>query len=421
MACVLLTGFSSGLPYALTGATLQAWLTKAGVNLSLIGVFAMVTLPYTLKFLWSPLMDRFVPPFLGRRRGWILISQAALVGGIAVMAVTGVSDPWVIGVVALTVAFFSASQDIAVDAYRAEILRPDELGAGAGLYILGYRAGLITSGALAMILADHLSWNVVYLMMAGVMGLGIVTTILAPEPAVGVKAPPTLGQAVVLPFLEFLRRRGALEMLLFILIYKFDWAMVQAMMTPFMIRTGFTMTEIGAVTQGVGMAATIVGAMVGGAVITAIGIRRSLWAFGLLQGLAGILFTALALLGKDYAVMVGAIVVENVCSGMATAAFAGFIMSLCNQRFTATQFALLTSLMAMGRMVAGVAAGWFADRVGWPTYFAVATVIMAPGLLLLLRFRAWQDGATAATRTRASPPADAASANKLRDAGGRVC
>lgn len=390
MAVVLLTGFSSGLPYALTGMTLQVWMASEGINLTVIGIFAAVTLPYTLKFLWSPLMDRFVPPFLGRRRGWMIISQFALVAAIAGMAFTNVSSMWVIAAMALLVAFFSASQDIAIDAYRTELLEPAELGPGASLYILGYRIGIICSGSLALILADQMSWQSVYLLMAGGMLVGIVTTLLSPEPAIDVKPPQTLKQAIVLPFMEFLGRGGAVEMLVFILIYKLDWAMVQQMMSPFMIATGFTKTDIGAVTQGLGIFATIAGTMIGGMVIVRAGIHHSLWVFGLVQGLAGMSFTLLALLGKNYPVMVTAIIVENICSGMATAAFAGFIMSLCDKRFTATQFALLTSLMALGRTLAGMLGGALAGLVGWPTYFVIATLVAIPGLLLLLRYRRWQ-------------------------------
>jgi PAT family beta-lactamase induction signal transducer AmpG len=392
LAVVLLMGFSSGLPLALTGVSLQAWMTSRRIDLSVIGLVAGVTLPYSLKFLWSPLMDRFVPPFLGRRRGWMIVSQIALVAGIVGMALAGASaGPAMIAVLALAVAFFSASQDIAIDAYRTEILYPEELGAGAGLAIMGYRIGMICSGALAMILADHLSWQSVYLLMAAGMSVGVVTALLAPEPVLAARPPQTLARAVVLPFREFLSRRGAVEMLLFILIYKLDAAMVANMMTPFLLGAGFTQTDIGAVTNGLGIFATIAGATVGGAVVTRLGIHRSLWTFGLLQGLAGLSFTLLAVLGHHYPMMVAAIVVENLCSGMATASFAAFIMGLCNKRFTATQYALLTSLMALGgRVLAGMPAGWFAKQVGWPSYFMVATFVAIPGLLLLLRYPTWQ-------------------------------
>jgi PAT family beta-lactamase induction signal transducer AmpG len=390
MAVVLLTGFSCGLPNTLTGDTLKAWLTKAGVDLEAIGIFSVVALPYALKFLWSPLMDRFVPPFLGRRRGYMVITQAALILGIGAMAAVGVANAWLIGAVALLVAFFSASQDIAVDAHRTEILRAGELGAGAGLYILGYRVGLLASGSLALMLVPVMGWRAMYLLMAGVMVVGLVTTIFAPEPELPVKPPRSLAAAIVQPFAEFLRRRGAVEMLLFILIYKLDWMMVKTMMAPFILRAlAFSEADWG-MASGLGLFTTIVGATIGGVVITAIGIRRSLWTFGLLQGLAGISFAILAVVGRSYPVMVMAVAVENLCSGMATAAFIGFIMSLCDKRFTATQFALLTSLMALGGILIGTPAGWIIKQIGWPTYFVLSVFVAVPGLLLLLRFRHWQ-------------------------------
>ena len=391
LAAVLLMGFSSGLPLALTGTTLQAWMASEKIDLTVIGFFTAVTLPYTLKFLWSPLMDRFLPPFLGRRRGWILISQVALVGGLIGMAVSSVSaSPWGMAALAMLVAFFGASQDIVIDAYRTEVLRGDELGPGAGLSIMGYRVGMICSGALALILADRMPWQSVYLLMAAGMSVGIVTAFLAPEPPVDARPPRTLTQAAVLPLKEFLLRRGAVEMLLFIFLYKLDAFMVGNMMTPFMLGAGFSMTDIGVVTKGVGIAAAIAGAAIGGAFITRLGIHRSLWIFGLLQGLAGLSFTALALLGHNYPMMVTAIVAENVCSGMAIAAFTGFLMSLCDKRFTATQYALLTSLMALGARVVGTPSGWLVKQVGWPAYFVIATLIAIPGLLLLLRYKTWQ-------------------------------
>ncbi len=259
MAVVLLTGFASGLPNALTAGTLQAWLTRGGVRLEAIGLFALVALPYSLKFLWSPLTDRFPPPFLGRRRGWIVISQVALILGICALAWTGVANPWLTGAVALAVAFFSASQDIAVDAYRTELLGPEELGAGAGLYIMGYRIGLIASTVLALMLARWLPWPAVYLLMAGAMLIGLVTTVLAPEPVVTVAPPRSLAAAIVQPFAEFLGRRGAVEMLLFILVFKLDWMMVKAMMTPFILGLGFTEFHLG-VANGLGLFTTILGA-----------------------------------------------------------------------------------------------------------------------------------------------------------------
>lgn len=390
LAAVFLLGFSSGLPFALTAGPMQAWMTRGGIDVAVIGAMAAVTLPYSLKFLWSPLMDRFVPPLLGRRRGWMILCQFAAAGAIAAMAAVGVGNLWALAVTASLVAFFSASQDIVIDAYRTEILAPHELGLGAGLATSGYRIGLLCSASLSMVAAAHIPWPVVYMLMAAGMLVGVVTTLSAPEPAVGVRPPATLREAVVRPLVEFLRRRGAGEILAFILIYKCDAAMVAGMMTRFMLDLGFLEDQIGLVSQGLGLGATIVGATLGGAVITRLGIRRALWSFGLLQAMAGISFTALALAGRNVGMMVAAILVENLCAGMATAAFIGFIMSLCDKRFTATQFALLTSLMALGRTGAQVPSGWLARQIGWPGFFLVATVIAAPSLLLLTRYRTWE-------------------------------
>jgi len=294
-----------------------------------------------------------------------------------------------VAVLALLVAFFSATQDIAADAYRTEILLPDELGPGSSLYITGYRVAMIVSGAVAMIMADHMSWKMVYLIMAGTMSVGIITMLLAPEPKLNVRPPQTLADAVVLPFTEFFRRPGAVEILLFILIYKLDVAVAQAMATPFVLDLGFSMTEVGAITKGVGVAATIIGAIIGGSVMVRIGMCRALWLFGLLQGVSGLCFTALAVTGKSYEMLVAAIAAENACAGMGTAAFTGFIMSLCNKRYTATQYALLTSFMALSRVVIGTPTGWMAKTVGWPTFFVISMLVAIPGLLLLLRFNKW--------------------------------
>ncbi len=402
MAVVLLTGFSAGIPLGLTGGTLQAWMASVGVDLTVIGIFSLVGLPYALKFLWSPLMDRYTFPFLGRRRSWILIAQVALVFGIAAMAFTDpVATPLLMAVLAFCVAFFSASQDIAVDAYRTEILKVEELGAGAGLYIMGYRIAMVISGAVALILSDHLPWTAVYLIMAATMFIGIVAVLFAPEPQVAVKPPRTLREAVFLPFIEYFRRRGAFEMLGFILLYKIDVAMALAMTTPFMLELGFTKTDIGAVTKAFGLVATIFGTLAGGALMTRWGIKRSLWVFGFTQALSGLSFIMLARLGHNYPMMVTAITVENVCSGLATAAFAAFIMSICDKRYTATQYALLTSFMALTRVLVGTPTGWIAKTTGWEIYFVISTLIAIPGLLLLTRFDRWQGVAAAPDEQKA--------------------
>jgi PAT family beta-lactamase induction signal transducer AmpG len=388
---VLLLGFSSGIPLALTGSTLQAWMASEGVDLAVIGVFSLVGLPYAMKYLWAPVMDRFVPPFLGRRRGWMLVTQGALLLAVTAMAFsTPAAAPGVLAILSLLVAFFSASQDIVVDAWRTEVLAPEELGPGAGVHILGYRVAMLTSGAIALILADRMPWRLVYLLMAGSLAVGIAASLLAPEPEIAGKPPRTLKEAVVEPFLEFFARPGAIVILLFIVFYKLDVVMALALTTPFLLELGFTKTDIGAVTKGLGMIATIVGTLAGGAVVARAGMKASLWIFGVLQSVSTLSFLALARLGHHYPMMVAAIGIENLCSGMGTAAYAAFLMSLCDKRFTATQYALLTSLMAVTRVVAGAPTGVLAKAYGWEAYFLVSALAAIPGLLLLLRYDKWQ-------------------------------
>jgi PAT family beta-lactamase induction signal transducer AmpG len=360
------------------------------VDLAVIGVFSLVGLPYAVKYLWAPVMDRFVPPFLGRRRGWMLVTQAALVLAVTAMAFsTPSAAPGLLAVLSLLVAFFSASQDIVVDAWRTEVLAPEELGPGAGVHILGYRVAMLTSGAIALILADRMPWRLVYLLMAGSLAVGIAASLLAPEPEIAGKPPRTLREAVVDPFLEFFARPGAVVILLFVVFYKLDVVMALALVTPFLLELGFTKTDIGAVTKGLGMAATIVGTLAGGAVVARAGMKASLWIFGVLQSVSTLSFLVLARLGHHYPMMVAAIGIENLCSGMGTAAYAAFLMSLCDKRFTATQYALLTSLMAVTRVVAGAPTGFLAKAYGWETYFLVSALAAIPWLLLLLRYDQW--------------------------------
>jgi PAT family beta-lactamase induction signal transducer AmpG len=391
MFIILLVGFASGLPLGLTGGTLQAWMKTENIDLGTIGLFSLVGLPYTLKFLWSPLMDRYVPPMFGRRRGWMFLTQAGLI--ITIIAL-GFSDPKMtpkyVAFFAVCVAFFSASQDIAIDAYRTEVLHEDELGAGAGVYIMGYRIAMIVSGALALILADHIAWSTVYLIMALCMIVGLLASIFGPEPVTDKGAPKTLGEAYYEPLLEYFKRAGAVEMLIFILIYKLDVAFAMALTTPFMMDLGFTKTDVGAVLKGVGLIATIVGTLVGGALLSRWGIKKSLWTFGIIQGVSGFTFFILAKVGHNYPMMMTAICVENICSGLATAAFTAFMMNMCDKRFTATQYALLTSFMALTRIIVQTPSGFVAQNLGWPTYFIISIVISIPGLLLLLRYDKWQ-------------------------------
>ena len=393
MAALLFLGFASGLPLFLTSKTLQAWMTVEGVDLGAIGLFSLVGLPYSLKFLWSPFLDRFIPPFLGRRRGWLIITQVGLLLAIAAMALQNPSQALqFLAINALVIAFFSATQDIAFDAYRTDVLEPHEMGAGAAVAVLGYRIALLLTGSAALILADRLSWPTVYLLLAVLMTLGMITSFWAPEPELRDRPPESLAAAVTLPFIEFFQRLGVMRgaaILVFIVLYKFGDALVGNMATPFLLKTGFTQTDIGAIQGGMGLLATIVGVLAGGAALSKLGINRSLWIFGGLQAVSNLAYLVLAQVGQNYPFMVLAINIENFCAGLGTAAFVAFLMSLCNQRFSATQFALLSSLMAVSRDILVAPAGKIAESTGWPLFFGLSLVAALPGLLLLPVFAPW--------------------------------
>ncbi|MGJ3246594.1 MAG: AmpG family muropeptide MFS transporter [Elainellaceae cyanobacterium] len=393
MAALLLLGFASGLPLFLTSRTLQAWMTVEGIDLGAIGLFSLVGLPYSLKFLWSPLLDRFIPPFFGRRRGWLVITQIALTGAIAAMSLQRPTQSLqLLAFNALLIAFFSASQDIAFDAYRTDVLDKLEMGAGAAVAVLGYRIALLVTGSLALILADQMPWPLVYLLMAGLMLLSVVYSVWAPEPVMRDRPPATLVEAVKLPFLEFFERSGitrALSILGFIILYKLGDSLINNMATPFLLQVGFSQTDVGAIQGGMGLLATIVGVLAGGAFLSQLGINRSLWVFGGFQAISNVVYLILAQMGQNYPFMVVAINIENFCAGLGTAAFVAFLMSLCNQRFSATQFALLSSLMAVSRDILVAPAGKIAELTGWTLFFLITLVASLPGLLLLPIFAPW--------------------------------
>jgi MFS transporter, PAT family, beta-lactamase induction signal transducer AmpG len=396
MAALLVLGFASGLPLFLTSKTLQAWMTTEGVSLSTVGAFSLVSLPYSLKFIWSPLLDLFVPPFLGRRRGWLVVIQVGLIGAIAWMSLQNPKQAIeLLAINALIIAFLSASQDIVFDAYRTDILHEREMGAGAAVGVLGYRIALLVTGSLALILADRMPWSSVYLLMAALMFLGLIASFLAPEPKF-IDRPPSLSEAVVLPFVEFFQRSGvfkAIFMLIFIVLYKLGDALVSNMSTPFLLKMGFTQTDIGAIQGGMGLLATIVGVLAGGAILSQIGINRSLWVFGGLQAVSNLAYFVLSLVGRDYSILVLTINIENFCGGLGTAAFIAFLMSLCDRRFSATQYALLSSLMAVSRDILVAPAGKLAEITGWQHFFLISIVLALPGLLLLPIFAPWKEKA----------------------------
>ncbi|MBD2387769.1 AmpG family muropeptide MFS transporter [Cylindrospermum sp. FACHB-282] len=475
MGALLLLGFASGLPLFLTSRTLQLWMQDAKVDIGKITLFGLLALPYSLKFLWSPLLDRFMPPVLGARRGWLVVTQLGLVLAIAFLALQqpAQSDQvlQLLAINCLIITFLSATQDIAGDAYRTDILEPIQSQAGASVWVLGYRIALFITSSLALVLADYLPWNLVYLLMAALMAGSIFTTLWAPpEPKLpantqklsplsikdviflvfitvlvagllgGVfvgfiplpifywllaglivawigaslllptsllgevredSSPQNLQEAIFLPFKEFFHRFGLTQasvVLVFILLYKLGDSLVGITANLFLREIDFTKTEIGAIQAGMGFIATTVGVLAGGVILTKIGLNRGLWIFGVLQLLSNLGYYALAVAGKNYSLLVLAVNIENFSAGLVTVATVAFLMNLCNHRFTTTQFALFSSLMAISRDVLSAPAGNWAKATGWPSFFLLTIVAALPGLLLLPFVAPWNPQPVALTR-----------------------
>lgn len=395
MLLCLLTGFSSGMPLYVLYQLVPAWLRTEGVDLTSIGLMSLVGLPYTWKFLWSPFLDRYVPPFMGRRRGWALVFQLALTVAIALI---GILDPTQslqsIALLAGVVAFFSASQDVVLDAFRRELLPDNELGLGNAMFVNAYRVSGLVPGSLALILADHLPWNQVFPITAAFMAVGVFASWLADPVATDVPPPASLVDAVVLPFKEFFARDGigpALLLLLFLLAYKLGDSMATALITPFYLDVGFTKTQIGSIAKFVGLWSTVVGAFVGGAVMTRIGINRSLWIFGVIQMVSILGFAALAEIGPDPTALAAAVMFEYLGVGLGTAGFVAFLAKETNKQFTATQFALFSSLVALPRTVLNASTGWLAETLGWTTFFLMCTALAIPGMLMLPWVAPWNE------------------------------
>ncbi|MBK9946229.1 MAG: MFS transporter [Nitrospira sp.] len=381
-------GFLSGLPLALTSGTLQAWLTVEGVDLKTIGIFTLVGLPYTLKFLWAPVMDRVVPPWLGRRRGWMVLTQLCVAVALGLMALTNPKlHPGWLAAYAVLVAFLAASLDIVFDAYRTDTLQSHERGLGAAVWVNGYRIALLASGAGALALADHVGWQMTYLAMATLMVVGVIVVLISPDPTLVAAAPKSLKEAVGAPLAEFFSRPTALGFLAVIVFYKLGDAFASALQTAFLIGgLGFSSTEVGAA-KGLGIVATLVGAFIGGLLMTKSGLVRSLLLFGVLQAVSNLGFVVLALMGKHAGALTAAVVIENVTGGMGTAAFVALVMSLCDARYTATQFALLSSLEALGRVFVGRPSADLVEVMGWAQFYVLTAVAALPGLWAVWRIR----------------------------------
>jgi PAT family beta-lactamase induction signal transducer AmpG len=395
LICVF-TGFSSGLPLYLLINLLPAWLRTEGVDLNTIGFFALIQLPYTWKFLWSPLLDRYALPLLGRRRGWMLITQVVLLIAIPIFGVLNPKvDIWAIVALSTTVAFVSASQDIVLDAFRREILPDAELGLGTSIHVNAYRISSLVPGALALILADRAPWSAVYVVTALFMLPGIALTLFAREPLLVKGRPRTLREAVVEPFHEFITRNGwraAVTVLLFIFLYKLGDSMATALATPFYLDMGFTKTDIGVIAKNAGLWASVIGVLLGGLWMVKIGINRGLWLFGVVQLVSILGFAWLAYVNRpDRLLLAFVIAFEALGVGLGTAAFTAYIARATDPRYTATQFALFTSLAAVPRTVVNASTGWIVERTGWLDFYLLCTLLALPGMLLLLRVAPWGD------------------------------
>jgi PAT family beta-lactamase induction signal transducer AmpG len=396
---ILFLGFASGLPLALTLGTLTFWLAEAGIDKTAIGLFALVGIAYGWKFVWAPVIDRVPLPLLtrlfGRRRGWILVCQLALIASILAL---GATDPaaslLATAALAVLVAFCSASQDIVIDAYRVELLEERQQGAGAAVIVIGYRIAMLASGAGALLIADRAGWFAAYTAMAALMLVGIATVLLSPEPEASALVRPAerralaeqLREAVIEPFAEFLRRNGlvtAAVILLFIMFYKLGDALLGVMTNPFYVELGFSATEVGSVVKTFGLFATLAGGLLGGMLINARGILPALWVCAILQMASNLMFAAQAQVGHSVPFLTLTIGLENLAGGMGTAAFVAFLSSLCNVHYTATQYALLTSFMAQTRTVLASGGGALAESMDWVSFFLLTTAAAAPALVLL--------------------------------------
>lgn len=395
---IFFMGFASGLPLALSSATLFFWLREAGVTLTAIGLFALLGTPYNVKFLWAPFVDSVPVPvlsrLLGRRRSWMLVIQLCLMAAILCVGFsTPEQTPYLTAVAALAVAFFSASQDIVIDAYRIEILDEDEQGAGAAMTQAGYRLGAIAAGAGALYLADQMDWSIVYAVMAALVLVGMVTAILAPDP--DRRSPGSqirrdvhgFRAMVIDPFTEFFQRNSpkvALIILGFILLYKFGDAYAGVMAYPFYFDVGFSKSEVATASKIFGVIMTVTGVFLGGVIVNRFGILRSLLGCGILQMLSNLMYAAQAIVGHDFAFLFLTIGIENLSGGMGSSAFVAYLSVLCNTTYTGTQFALFTSFMAFGRTLLSASSGWVVEQTDWATFFVISTFVALPGLLLLL-------------------------------------
>lgn len=395
LICVF-TGFTSGMPLYVLLQLVPAWLKDGGVSLTEIGLFALVGIPYAWKFAWAPLMDRWIPPFLGRRRGWMLVCQLALLLSIGILgAFEPARSTWLIAWLAVAVAFFSASQDVAVDAYRRELLPDEELGLGNAIHVQAYRISGLIPGALALVLADILPWSSVFWITASFMAVGVVMTLAITEPKSDLPTGTGLKDAIVNPFAEYLSRRGWSGVLLvlgFMFLYKLGDNMATALATPFYLEVGFSMTQIGVVAKNAALWPAIFGGLAGGLIMIRLGINRALWLFGVVQIVSILGFAVLANSGPVLWLLALVIGFEYLGVGLGTAAFTAFIARETSKTYAATQFALFTALAAVPRTFANASTGIIVDHVGWVNFFLICAMLAIPGMLLLLWVAPWNSG-----------------------------
>ena len=403
IGAVALQSFASGLPLGLVWIALPAWLTYRGVDIRTVGLFSLAQAPWTFKFLWAPLMDRYSPGVLGRKRSWMAVSQLLLLVGIAALALeAGAPRVGAVAALALFIAFWSASQDIAIDGYAVEVLEREEQGAAVGARVALYRAATLLSGAVAITLGERLGWAAVF------VGLGLLyvpmfgVVVWSPEPPPVSRPPRTLREAVFEPLVGIFRKSRALEIVAFLLLYKFGENLATALTRPFLIQKCFSPEDVGLATASIGLVAIIVGTFYGGWMSGRIGLGRALWIFGIVQAVGFLGYVAVDRMtpgapcaagpgtltqppGSRLA-MYGAVGIENLCQGMATGAFGVLLLRLTQKQFSATQYALFSSIFALGRTLAGPPAGFLVDAIGWTPFFVVSVFASVPGLLLLQRF-----------------------------------
>jgi PAT family beta-lactamase induction signal transducer AmpG len=395
LVCIFI-GFSSGLPLFVLIQLVPAWLRSNGVDLATIGLFAVVSLPYTWKFLWSPIMDRFALPFLGRRRGWALLTQVGLLFAIGSM---GQFDPSqslkMIVVLVFIVSLFSASQDIVLDAYRRELLADDELGTGTSFFVNAYRLASLVPGSLALILADNLPWSVAFWVTAGFMGVGIITTLVIREVSDDRMAPHTLREAVIGPFKEFISRDGigsALAILAFMFLYKLGDNMATALATPFYLDMGYSLSEIGTIAKFAGLVFGIGGGILGGVLMLKLSINRALWAFGVVQMVTILGYAWLSTAGHTPTGLFAVVAAEYLGVGLGAIALTAYMARETSLAFTATQFALFSSFIAFPRTFANASTGFLIEAIGYTSFFLLCTAVAVPGMLMLFKVAPWNKG-----------------------------